>query len=138
MLFRSFSMASLSEECTHQAELTFAMARHAAVDLAAVFKTAPTPPQKDRLPPQELEHLQDVLSAANLPLHRGPEVTAKLEKLRKMYEPYVHALSELLLFPLPQWMPDKAKADNWQTSQWGKVALPGEASKVLARLPDEA
>ncbi len=34
----------------YQARLTFAMARHAAVDLALVFQTRPLPPQPDRLP----------------------------------------------------------------------------------------
>ncbi|HXZ81162.1 MAG TPA: potassium channel family protein [Terriglobales bacterium] len=133
----AFAMAALSEECTYQAELTFALGRHAAVDLAAVFRTTPSSPPQDRLPPAELEHFQNVLSAAGLASKRGPEVTDKLNKLRSMYEPYVNALSERLLFPLPQWLPDKLKADNWQTSQWGKVALPETSRKVLARLPDE-
>ena len=35
---------------SYQARLTFAMARHAAVDLALVFQTPPLPPQPDRLP----------------------------------------------------------------------------------------
>src|SRR5262249_51050238 len=34
----------------HQARLTFAMARHAAVDLGLVFRTPPLPPASDRLP----------------------------------------------------------------------------------------
>src|SRR3989449_4361380 len=38
----------------HQARLTFAMARHAAVDLGLVFQTPPQPPQLDRLPPADL------------------------------------------------------------------------------------
>ena len=34
-----------------QAQLTFAMARHAAVDLAQILSSAPRPPDADRLPP---------------------------------------------------------------------------------------
>src|SRR5207249_11698220 len=43
----------------HQARLTFAMARHAAVDLALVFQTAPLPPDSDRLPVAALIRLRE-------------------------------------------------------------------------------
>ena len=36
-----------------------------------------------------------------------------------MYEPFVHALSERFLMPLPPMMIDDEHAvDNWQTSAW--------------------
>jgi len=38
-----------------QSQLTFAMARHAAVDLALVLKIEPSQPSADRLPPAQLE-----------------------------------------------------------------------------------
>ena len=41
----------------YQARLTFAMARHAAVDLGLVFDKRPLPPTADRLPADELERL---------------------------------------------------------------------------------
>ena len=48
----------------HQARLTFAMARHAAVDLALVARIPPLPPQPDRLPEAELARLWTVLHQA--------------------------------------------------------------------------
>src|SRR6202011_4626107 len=38
-----------------QAQLTFAMARHAIVDLAQILSTPPLPPRPDRLPPADFE-----------------------------------------------------------------------------------
>ena len=47
-------MAGLEGTCERQAELTFAMARHAVVDLSLVFRTNPRKPSHDRLPPEKL------------------------------------------------------------------------------------
>jgi len=38
-----------------------------------------------------------------------------------MYEPYVSALSELLLMPLPPWILGEDAVDNWKTSAWGRI-----------------
>src|SRR5262249_49297127 len=43
----------------YQARLTFAMARHAAVDLGLVFQTPPSAPAADRLPAEELARAQE-------------------------------------------------------------------------------
>src|SRR5438034_10489195 len=51
----------------YQARLTFAMARHVAVDLALVFSTRPAPPP-DRLPEAELVRLWESLRGAGLRL----------------------------------------------------------------------
>src|SRR5213079_3226249 len=40
-------IAAVDSADRHQARLTFAMARHVAVDLALVFETPPGPPQPD-------------------------------------------------------------------------------------------
>jgi hypothetical protein len=106
----------------HQAKLTFAIARHAVVDLAQVFNTTPHDPHYDRLPPAEFARLRDNLEAHGISLSAGEESHRQLLALRNMYEPYVHALSEYLLMPLPGWqMADRPSADNWQTSAWKRV-----------------
>jgi hypothetical protein len=38
-----------------------------------------------------------------------------------MYEPYVFALSEHLLMPLPPWILPQDAIDNWKTSAWGRI-----------------
>jgi hypothetical protein len=101
-----------------QARLTFAMARHAVVDLAQVFSTPPTAEPEDRLPPAVLERLRAELEVDGVSLARGPEVDRRLEDLRRMYEPFVVALSGHLLQPLPPWHDEKRRPDNWQTTAW--------------------
>jgi hypothetical protein len=45
-----------------------------------------------------------------------------------MYEPYVEALSEYLALPLPPWVRERDRPDNWQTSAWDRVVqLPSRA-----------
>lgn len=100
------------------ARLTFAMARHAAVDLSQIFGTPPRPPQIDRLPPVELARLRALLAEAGVQLREGDAAEQKLVEIRKKYEPYVNALAEYLLMPLPPWLPIADAADDWQTSVW--------------------
>jgi hypothetical protein len=106
-----------------QAKLTFAMARHAVVDLAQVFRTAPSGPQAciTRLYPGDLERIREILERNSAHLEDGEEAEAKLAELRLMYEPYVSALSELLLMPLPPWILGEDAIDNWKTSAWGRI-----------------
>ena len=104
-----------------QAELTFAIARHAIVDLAQIFNTAPCPPG-DRLPPEELGRLRRTLAAEGVKLAADSVADRRLHELRMMYEPYVAALSRFLLMNLPTWILAGEALDNWQTSAWGKIS----------------
>jgi hypothetical protein len=101
-----------------QAKLTFAMARHALVDLAQVFNTPPLAPEPDRLPPFDFARLRQRLVAAGWTLRDGEEAERKLRELRRMYEPYVNAMSGYLFMRLPHWIPPSEVIDNWQTSAW--------------------
>ncbi len=103
---------------SYQAQLTFAMARHAIVDLALIFKTPPLVPDPDRLPDHRLLQLRAILREAGLALREGSTVDAKLAELRAMYEPFVNALAKFFLFTLPPVLPEKVAVDNWQTSAW--------------------
>jgi voltage-gated potassium channel Kch len=115
-----------------QAELTFAMSRHAAVDLALIFKKPPELPEIDRLPQPHYLQLRETLTQSGIELHDATVAGAKLAELREMYEPFVSALSQRFLFALPEFIPAKPSADNWQRSSWKKRA------PELASLPIEA
>jgi hypothetical protein len=108
---------------TWQAKLTFAMARHAVVDLAQIFRTIPATPQhgSSRLLPGDLQRMREILANNGTFLRDGEEAEKKLAELRGMYEPYVCALSERLLMPLPPWIVGKEAIDNWKTSAWGRI-----------------
>jgi hypothetical protein len=107
--------------CEHQAQLTFAMARHAVMDLALIFKTAPHTPEHDRLSDEELMHLRAALATENVDLLSGEEMSQNLRELRLMYEPYVYSLSRFLDLTLPPWISDADRRDDWQTSTWGRI-----------------
>jgi len=125
-------MAGVEGACKRQAELTFAIARHAVVDLSQVFLTAPRPLPHDRLPAEELRRIRDVLAQHGLKLRDGAEADRHLAELRRMYEPYVYALAAFLNQSLPPWIPQKKGKDNWQTTAWGQAAglLEKEAAVV--------
>src|SRR5271168_1661047 len=50
----ALTIAGIEGACAKQAELTFAIARHAVVDLCQVFSASPRPPETDRLTPETL------------------------------------------------------------------------------------
>ncbi len=114
----AFLIAAVRGVTCYQAQLTFAMARHAVVDLAMVFHTPPLPPEADRLPAETLRDLQGLLRHSGLEVRTGPEVAVKLAELRVLYEPFVNALARYFLLTVPAFVPDKPPVDNWQTSAW--------------------
>jgi hypothetical protein len=113
-------MVGIEGACEKQAELTFAIARHAVADLSQVFGTAPVELLQDRLPAEQLRHIRDILAQHGLKLHDGEEADRRLTELRRMYEPYIFALAAYLNQTLPPWIPQRKGKDNWQTTAWGQ------------------
>ncbi|MBC8141052.1 MAG: two pore domain potassium channel family protein [Armatimonadetes bacterium] len=116
----AFIIASMPQAPVWQARLTFAMARHAAIDLTLVFEEKPPAPTYDRLPPEDLAKLQQLIRDAGTPFSEQDEAVARLNELRALYEPYVLFLGERLAQRVPNWLPDPSVPDNWQTSAWDK------------------
>jgi hypothetical protein len=114
----AFLIAGVDGSNGHQARLTFAMARHAAVDLGLVFQTPPQPPAPDRLPATDLAQLRESLREAGMELRDEPTVAKALAELRSLYEPFINALAAYFQFELPPFLPEKPPVDNWQTSAW--------------------
>ncbi len=112
--------AEWKNEVQWQARMTLAMCRHAIIDLAYVVNKPPAEDAPDRLPLQDLLTLRQTLAGAGLPLCDGPEDDVKLAELRGLYEPYVTALGDLLIFSIPPWLPMLDTPDNWQTSAWDR------------------
>ena len=100
---------------TWQAHLTFAIARHAAVDLAQVLHARPDA-AADRLSQDDLAHVRRQLGDAGLHPNRSPEADARLAELRRSYDPFVLGLGRSLLMPVPSWWRPSPARDNWQTS----------------------
>jgi hypothetical protein len=129
----SLTIAGIEDACAKQAELTFAIARHAVVDLCQVFGAPPRSPESARLTPEMLLRLRTKLAQHGTTLSSTPEADAKLLELRQMYEPYVYALANHLKQKLPPWIPDHKGKDNWQTTAWARAsAQTGEEAISLA------
>jgi hypothetical protein len=98
-----------------QAWRTFAISRHAVVDLAQVLRAEPELPA-DRLPPEDARKLQAVLAEAGVEVEPG--TFERLAPLRRKYEPYVLALSRRVEMPLPSFLPTEGAIDDWERSAW--------------------
>jgi hypothetical protein len=123
--------------CERQADLTFAIARHAVVDLSQVFGTTPHGLVEDRLTPADLRQIRDTLAAHGTKLHDSEEADRQLFALRKLYEPFIHALAVHLSLTLPPWVPKKKSKDNWQTTAWSKETDVAHKKEVTTVLGDE-
>jgi len=91
-----------------EAGVTFAMARHAVVDLTRVFHLSPRPPGADRLSSSDFERLLHLLAAAGRPPSDAAGAARRLAELCRTYEPFVNALADYLVMPLPAWMSAQA------------------------------
>jgi Ion channel len=98
-----------------QAQLTFAMARHAMVDLSQVLSQRPLNNLPDRLPAERYEKLYELLSESGVKVCRDGQSIERLREMRVLYEGHAEALSRLLYMPLPPWLADHPFKDNWQT-----------------------
>jgi hypothetical protein len=105
---------------SRQAQLTFAMARHALVDLGHVFHLERREAEwrarggPDRLPPEHFEQVCDLVQEAGLRLCGDPEAPARLHALRALYEPHAQALAYYLGMSLPTWIPEPLAKDQWK------------------------
>jgi hypothetical protein len=108
-----------------QAMLTFAMARHAAVDLAQVVNAQYSPHDVSRLATADLARLRAHLSSHGVTLsgslNDGAEAAERLAELRILYEPYLYSLSRRLLMTLPPWIRTERNKDNWQGGPWDRA-----------------
>jgi hypothetical protein len=128
----SLLMTGIEGVSPHTAKFTFALARHAVVDLAQIYGAAPTPPEPERLSTEDLLRLRALLGTLGLRFEDEQMAESKLAQLRNMYEPYVNALSHHFLLPLPEWIPIGEIIDDWETSAWDHFALINQ--RPVARL----
>ena len=120
-----------------QAQLTFAMARHALVDLSQIFSLAPVNGTPDRLPPASYDRLYGLLCQSGVSVCRDGHSYERLRDMRALYEGYAEVLSDYLCMPLPPWIADVPHKDNWLAvaklrAQTEAANLPGGQVK-----PDE-
>ena len=113
-----------------QAQLTFAMARHAMVDLSQIFSLTPVNDAPDRLPPERYEQLYNLLCQNGVSVCRDGRSIERLRDMRRLYEGYAQALSDYLRMPLPPWIAEQPHTDNWLTV--AKLRAQTEAANPLS------
>ncbi len=106
---------------SEQAKITFAMARHAVVDLAQVVSARYNPLPVDRLKLEDLNQLRQRLTERGVKLREGTEFVEKLTHLRSLYEPYAVAIALNLSITLPPWIHPEKQKDNWQAGPWDRA-----------------
>ncbi|MDE3104665.1 MAG: two pore domain potassium channel family protein [Acidobacteriota bacterium] len=119
-------------DATRQAQLTFAMARHALIDLGHVFSLEQRTRElaercPDRLPAEGFGRLCEALGETSLRVCGDPASMQRLRAMRALYEPQAMALAEYLRMPLPGWVPDPNAKDQWRNIE----RLRREAAAVL-------
>lgn len=129
----SLLITSLQGTPVRQAQLTFAIARHALVDLVLVYKLKETSVwqdqlKRDRLPSADFRRLCGVLAKTDIELCGDPASEDRLREIRALYEPYAHALADYLGMPVANWI-----AEPRATDQWTKVANLRSVAEVARR-----
>jgi hypothetical protein len=120
-----------------QAQLTFAMARHALIDLGHVFRVEEKTKEKeqkglDRLPAGTFGNLCENLDGLHLKLCGDKGSMKRLTAIRMLYEPHAHSLSDYLKLALPLWVAEPKKTDAWKTVAELKRGARADADAELA------
>jgi hypothetical protein len=136
-------IAGVEGKEARQAQLTFAMARHALVDLAQIFGLVPVQNAPDRLPPERYSQLYNLLCQSGVSVCRDGHSMERLAEMRALYEGYALALSNYLRMPLPPWIADQPHKDNWKAvaklrARAEAALAPGKASALPAEVATPA
>ena len=114
-------ITTIEGEASRQAQLTFAMARHALIDLGHVFHLEGEEAEwlqhgaANRLPTEVFDRLCEALGKIEMRLCGDPASMERLTAIRQMYEPHALALADYLKMPLPLWVAEPRQKDYWRT-----------------------
>lgn len=132
----SLLIAGVQGHEARQAQLTFAMARHALVDLSQILNLKPLREVPDRLPTERYNQLYGLLCQGGVSMCRDNNSEHRLVEMRRLYEPWAEALSAHFAMPLPPWMPTDVHRDNWLAV--ARVRQNAEsANPDIATVPDD-
>ncbi len=137
-------ITSVESPMQRQAQLTFAVGRHVLVDIGHVFHREKAEQRLSALPftrlgDEEFGQLCDLLNRAGVPLCSDISVRARLDALRKLYEPHACAMGHYLRLDLPRWTPppvNAAKPDIWTSV--ARLRTPGGSDELLNAVSPQA
>jgi hypothetical protein len=116
----AYAVAYGPPESLGAAELVFRVGRHTLADLAFAFTRRrgadATGPSENRLTPDGLRELHELLEGSGLHSEPDPEAAERLNELRGSYEPFAVGIANQLALKLPGWLPDGEVRENWRAS----------------------
>jgi hypothetical protein len=114
----SLVLAGVEGVSTWQARRTFAISRHAVVDLAQVLHMPPQAPATTRLDDADLARASAILQDGGVTVR--PDLAERLAPLRAKYEPYVYVLAGRVEMELPTFLPQADAVDDWERTAWNE------------------
>lgn len=112
----AFRIAATVDDRPEEAELTFAMGRHALSDFAFSLRAQPRSGGPSRLDDAGFEELRQIVAESELPLPEAGAMRARLDDLRSQYEPFAKALAERLALDLPPWAAPDDVIAQWRSA----------------------
>ena len=106
-------VACLDDPRGTQPLLTFAMARHAVIDLKHIFGGAVTA-SPIRITFEDFPAIDQLLEMWCPNGRDRKAVKRQLRMLRATYEPLMWRIGQRLLMPLPPWLPDAEAEADWE------------------------
>jgi hypothetical protein len=116
-------------EAKWQAQLTFAISRHAIADVCEVLRVRPHPPAADRLPPKDLAEVRSLLTESGA-CNCTEAGDLKLSELRGMYEPQLDGLSRRLRMPVPSWGVGAKFGEKSKRTAWDRITSESAGPKA--------
>ncbi len=107
-------------EAKSQAQLTFAIARHAVADICEVLRIPTPAPAVSRLPPEDFAEVRSLLMESGT-CRCTDAGDRKLNDLRSMYEPQLDGLSRRLAMPIPSWGVGASYARPKKKTTWDRI-----------------
>jgi hypothetical protein len=116
----SLMIAYSAGETKWQAQLTFAISRHAISDLCEVLQVRAVPPVADRLPAKHLAEVHNLVTETGA-CKCSEAGDLKLNELRSMYENLLNGLSLRLVMPLPSWGVGPKFTEKRKRTAWDRI-----------------
>ena len=104
-----------------QAKITFAMARHAVVDLAQVVNARYAPDADDRLPAAGTEPAARKPGSARSKAARGRCIRGETDPAPFVVRTLCRGHCANLSITLPPWIHPEKQKDNWQAGPWDRA-----------------
>jgi hypothetical protein len=114
----SLVLAGVEGVSAWQARRTFAISRHAVVDLAQVLHMPPQAVPATRIDAEGVARARRILEDAGIEVPLDLE--SRLLPLRAKYEPYVYVLSQRVEMELPDFLRPADAVDDWERTAWNE------------------